>query len=46
MLKEKTRLLPVVNPKAPCNLMGVITNQSISYSLGIDKTEEKSLFFN
>ncbi len=46
MLKEKTRLLPVVNPKAPCNLMGVITNQSISYSLGIDRTEEKALFFN
>jgi Zn-dependent protease/CBS domain-containing protein len=46
MLQEKTSLLPVVNPDAPCNLMGVITNQSISYSLGIGKTEENPLLFS
>ena len=46
MIHEKIRLIPVVNADAPCNLMGVITNQSISYSLGIRKADETSLFLN
>lgn len=37
MAKERTRLIPVVNSEAPCNLLGVITNQSIAYSLEISK---------
>jgi Zn-dependent protease/CBS domain-containing protein len=37
MMKEKTRLLPVINSEVPYNLMGVITNQSIAYSLEIGK---------
>jgi hypothetical protein len=45
MLQEKTRLLPVIDPDAPYNLMGIITNQSISYSLGIDRTKENRLIF-
>jgi Zn-dependent protease/predicted transcriptional regulator len=44
MLQKKARLVPVVHSDAPCNLMGVITNQSISYSLGIGKHLEKSVF--
>jgi CBS domain-containing protein len=33
MIKERTRLVPVLNSEAPCSLMGVITNQSIAYNL-------------
>ncbi|MHA1978173.1 MAG: site-2 protease family protein [Candidatus Hodarchaeales archaeon] len=46
MLQEKARLIPVVHPDAPCNFMGVITNQSISYSLGIGKNEVNPLLFS
>ena len=35
MAKEKTQLLPVINNNAPCNIMGVITSQSIAYGLAI-----------
>ena len=33
MAKEKIQLIPVTNSTAPCNIMGVITNQSIAYGL-------------
>ena len=35
MAKEKTSLIPVINDNAPCNIMGVITGQSIAYGLAI-----------
>lgn len=38
MMKERTRLIPVVSTEAPCNLLGIITNHSIAYSLEIGRT--------
>ena len=35
MAKEKAHLIPVINDNAPCNIMGVITGQSIAYGLAI-----------
>lgn len=35
MVKEKTHLIPVIDDNAPCNIMGVITNQSIAYGLAL-----------
>jgi Zn-dependent protease/CBS domain-containing protein len=35
MAKEKTQLIPVIDDNAPCNIMGVITSQSIAYGLAI-----------
>ncbi|MFX1507903.1 MAG: site-2 protease family protein [Promethearchaeota archaeon] len=35
MAKEKTQILPVIDNTAPCNIMGVITSQSIAYGLAI-----------
>ncbi|MFX0084390.1 MAG: site-2 protease family protein [Candidatus Hodarchaeota archaeon] len=35
MIKEQTRLIPVIDNEVPCNIMGVITNQLIAYNLEI-----------
>ncbi|MFW9904441.1 MAG: site-2 protease family protein [Candidatus Thorarchaeota archaeon] len=35
MAKEKVQLIPVIDNNAPCNVMGVITSQSIAYGLAI-----------
>jgi Zn-dependent protease len=35
MVKEKIHLIPVADDNAPCNIMGVITNQSIAYGLAL-----------
>jgi CBS domain-containing protein len=44
MIKEKTRLIPVIHAEAPCNVMGVITNQSIAYSLGLNRNIDNQRF--
>ncbi|MHA1944857.1 MAG: site-2 protease family protein [Candidatus Hodarchaeales archaeon] len=43
MIKEKTHLIPVVDMDAPCNIMGVITNQSIAYSLRVHSNFNQSV---
>ncbi|MFX0184256.1 MAG: CBS domain-containing protein, partial [Candidatus Hodarchaeota archaeon] len=35
MVKEKTNLIPVTDSNAPCNIIGVITNQSIAYGVAL-----------
>lgn len=35
MAKKKTRLIPVLDNNAPCNILGVITNQSITYGIAL-----------
>jgi Zn-dependent protease/CBS domain-containing protein len=46
MIKERTRLIPVIDTEVPCNLKGVITNQSIAYSLEIRKMMGFSPYHN
>lgn len=41
MAKEKTQIIPVINNSAPCNIMGVITSQSIAYGLAIAQNLKK-----
>ncbi len=35
MVKKKTQLIPVLDSNAPCNILGVITNQSIAYGIAL-----------
>ncbi|MFX0015949.1 MAG: site-2 protease family protein [Promethearchaeota archaeon] len=35
MTKEKTRLIPVLDSNVPCNILGVVTNQSIAYGIAL-----------
>lgn len=41
MAKEKTQLISVIDNTAPCNIMGVITSQSIAYGLAIAQNFKK-----
>ncbi|MFX0050363.1 MAG: site-2 protease family protein [Candidatus Hodarchaeota archaeon] len=38
MAKEKAQLIPVADSNTPCNIIGVITNQSIAYGLALRRS--------